>query len=103
LLNNGDQPVCLVQASPDDADFYESFDVAEPPIALGQALAIRVAAVEQNVRVFGCPADDVLRSFDLEPEFGVYVELFGEPSASAPPQAPGGAATSTTTRPTTTG
>jgi hypothetical protein len=96
LLNNGDQPVCLVQASPEAADFYESFDAPESPIGRGQALAIGVAAVEQNVRVFGCPPDDVLRSFDLVPEFGVYVELFESPP-------PGGTATSTTTRPTTTG
>ena len=59
LLNDGDQAVCLVQASPTDADYYEGFMDAEGELAPGEALAIRVAAVEQDVRVYGCPPDDV--------------------------------------------
>jgi hypothetical protein len=100
LLNNGDQPVCQVQSSPEEADYYEAFDAGNTPLAPGEALAVSVAAVEQNVRVYGCPPDDVVRSLDLAPQCGVYVEVFGEPAETAPP---GGAATSTTVRPTTTG
>jgi hypothetical protein len=104
LLNDGEQPVCLVQASPGPADFYESY-AADSQLLPGEALAIRLAAVDHDVRVFGCPPDDVVRSFDLEPQFGVYVDLFGsdEPEGSTPPTAPAGSATSTTARPTTTG
>jgi hypothetical protein len=67
-------------------------------------MAIRIADVDNDVRVYGCPPDDVLRSFDLSPQFGVYVDLLGgeEPEASTP-SAPGGSVTSTTPRPTTTG
>jgi hypothetical protein len=98
LLNDGDQPVCLVQASPEAADLYESF-ASDSPILPGEALAIRVADVVQDVRVFGCPPDDVLRSFDLDPQFGVYVALVGdEPGSTA-----AGTAPSTTVLPTTTG
>jgi len=103
LLNNGDEPVCLVQASPHAADFYESFQ-PDSELSPGQALAIRIADIDNDVRVYGCPPDDVLRSFDLSPQFGVYVDLLGgeEPEASTP-VAPGGSVTSTTPRPTTTG
>jgi hypothetical protein len=103
LLNNGDEPVCLVQASPHAADFYESFQ-PDGEVSPGQAMAIRVADIDNDVRVYGCPPDDVLRSFDLSPQFGVYVDLLGgeEPEASTP-AAPGGSVTSTTPRPTTTG
>jgi hypothetical protein len=103
LLNDGDRPVCLVQASPQESDFYEAYR-ADSELLPGEALAIRMAAVEQDVRVFGCPPDDVERGFELTPQAGVYVELFGgeEPEESTP-SAPGGAATSTTSRPTTTG
>lgn len=102
LLNDGDQPVCLVQLSPSDADFYEGFADVDGNLAPGEALAIRVAAVEHDVRVYGCPPDDVLASLDLVPQAGVYVELFGgeEPDGSTP-AVPG--ATTTTPRPTTTG
>jgi hypothetical protein len=102
LLNNGGEPVCLVQASPHDADFYEAYQ-AESALLPGEALAIRVAAVEQDVRVYGCPPDDVVRSFDVVPQAGVYVELFesDEPGDSTP--SPSGSAPSTTARPTTTG
>jgi hypothetical protein len=103
LLNDGDQPVCLVQASPSDADRYESFDAGDAPLAPGQAVAIRLAATDQDVRVYGCPPDDVLRSFDLAPQFGVYVELLGDQPDESVPPAPPGSTTSTTTRPTTTG
>jgi hypothetical protein len=100
LLNNGDQPVCLVQTSPHDADFYESHQ-SDSELLVGEALAVRLADVAHDVRVFGCPPDDVERSFDLEPEPGVYVDLFAgeEPAESTP----GDPATSTTVRPTTTG
>ena len=101
LLNDGDEPVCLVQASPSAADFYEAYQ-ADSELLPGEAVAIRLAAVEQDVRVHGCPPDDVVRSFDLVPQAGVYVELFEsvEPGDSTP--SPGGSATSTTARPTTT-
>jgi hypothetical protein len=103
LLNDGTEPVCLVQASPREADFYESFQ-PDSELLPGEALAISVASVESDVRVYGCPPDDVLRSFDLSPQFGVYVDLLGgeEPDASTP-AAPSGSVTSTTPRPTTTG
>jgi hypothetical protein len=104
LLNDGAEPVCLVQASPEDADFYESYQT-DSELLPGQAIAIRIAAVDSDVRVYGCPPDDVLRSFDLTPRPGVYVDLLGseEPDESTPSQAPAGAVTSTTPRPTTTG
>ena len=38
---------------------------ADSELLPGEALAIRMAAVEQDVRVFGCPPDDVERGFDL--------------------------------------
>ena len=100
LLNNGDQPVCLVQTSPHDADFYESHQ-SDSELLAGEALGVRLADVAHDVRVFGCPPDDVERSFDLAPQAGVYVELFaGEDPAESTPADP---ATSTTVRPTTTG
>jgi hypothetical protein len=100
LLNNGDEPACLVQTSPRDADFYESHQ-SDSELLPGEALAVRLADVAHNVRVFGCPPGDVERSFDLEPEAGVYVDLFtGEEPAES---TPGVTATSTTVRPTTTG
>ncbi len=100
LLNNGDEPVCLVQTSPHDADFYESHE-SDSELLAGEALAVRLADVAHDVRVFGCPPDDVERSFDVEPQAGVYVDLFaGEEPAESTPGAP---ATSTTVRPTTTG
>jgi hypothetical protein len=100
LLNNGAEPVCLVQTSPHDADFYESHQ-ADSELLPGEALAVRVADVTHDIRVFGCPPNDVERSFDLDPQAGVYVELFAgdEPAESTP----GGPSTSTTVRPTTTG
>jgi hypothetical protein len=100
LLNNSDQPVCLVQTSPHDADFYESHQ-SDSELLVGEALGVRLADVAHDVRVFGCPPDDVERSFDLAPRGGVYVDLFAgeEPAESAP----GAPVTSTTVRPTTTG
>jgi hypothetical protein len=98
LLNNGDQPICLVQASPHAADFYESF-TADSELLPGEALAIRMASVDHDLRIFGCPPDDVVRSLDVEPRFGVYVALFWdeETDDSAPPPAPAGTAATTTT------
>ena len=55
LLNDGDQPVCLVQASPRESDFYESYQ-ADSELLPGQALAIRIAAVEQDVARVRLPA-----------------------------------------------
>ena len=55
LLNDGEQPVCLVQASPLDADFYEAYQ-ADSELLPGEALAIRLAAVEHDVRVYRLPA-----------------------------------------------
>jgi len=102
LLNDGDEPVCLVQASPSDADFYEGFTDVDGNLAPGEALAIRVAAVDHDVRLYRCPPDDVAGTLDLVPQAGVYVELFGgeEPEGSTP-SVPG--ASTTTPRPTTTG
>jgi hypothetical protein len=104
LLNDGDMPVCLVQTSPREGDFYEAFQ-PDSELLPGEALALRVAAVEQDVRVYGCPPDEVVRSLDVVPEAGVYVELFGgeEPGDPTPSSAPGGSATSTTVPPPTTG
>ena len=76
LLNNGAEPVCLVQASPHEADFYESYRPNQA-VAPGQAMAIRIADTDNDVRVYGCPPDEVLHSFDLSPQFGVYVDLLG--------------------------
>jgi hypothetical protein len=101
LLNDGDQPVCLVQASPFDADFYEAYQ-ADSELLPGEALAIRLAAVDHDVRVFGCPPDDVVRSFDVVPQAGVYVELFGGEEPGNSTLSPGGSTSSTTIRPTTT-
>ena len=59
LLNNGDSAVCLVQASPPEADFYEAFQ-ADSELLPGEALAIRVAAVETTgARCSDVPPDDV--------------------------------------------
>ncbi len=101
LLNDGEQPVCLVQASPLDADFYEAYQ-ADSELLPGEAMAIRLAAVEHDVRVYGCPPDDVVRSFDVVPQAGVYVELFGGEEPGDSPPSPGGSTSSTTIRPTTT-
>jgi hypothetical protein len=88
LLNNGAEPVCLVQASPHEADFYESFQ-PDRELLPGEALAVSLASIDSDVRVYGCPPDDVLRSFDLSPHFGVYVDLLaGEESEASTPTAP---------------
>jgi hypothetical protein len=105
LLNNGEEPVCMVHASPTQADFYEAFGISSP-LQPGEALAIRVADVDQDVRVFGCPPDDVLRTLRISPEPQTYVDLFDGPDApdsTTEPPASGGTATATspTTRPTT--
>jgi hypothetical protein len=105
LLNNGEEPVCMVHASPTQADFYEAFGISSP-LQPGEALAIRVADVDQDVRVFGCPPDDVLRTIRISPEPHTYVELSDgpdPPDTATEPPASGGTATATspTTRPTT--
>jgi hypothetical protein len=105
LLNNGEEAVCMVHASPTQADFYEAFGISSP-LQPGEALAIRVADVDQDVRVFGCPPDDVLRTIRISPEPQTYVELFDgpdPPDTATERPASGGTATATspTTRPTT--
>jgi hypothetical protein len=101
LLNNGDEPVCLVQTSPSEADFYDAYQ-ANSDLLPGEALAVRLAAVEHDVRVYGCPPDDVVRSLDVVPQVGVYVELFAVEAPGDSTPSPGGSTTSTTPRPTTT-
>jgi hypothetical protein len=101
LLNNGDTAVCLVQASPDQADYYESYQ-PNRQVRPGEAVAVRLADTATDVRVYGCPPDEVLRSFDLSPQFGVYVDLLGSEEQGAPTPS-GVSVTSTTPRPTTTG
>jgi hypothetical protein len=101
LLNDGDEAACLVHMSPLAADFYEAMST-DGPLAPGQAMAVRVADVDQDVRVFGCPPDEVLRTFRISPEAGRYVDLFGtaDPGPSTPatgtPAPASGASTTTT-------
>jgi hypothetical protein len=99
LLNNGEEPVCMVHASPTQADFYEAFGISSP-LQPGEAMMIRVADVDQDVRVFGCPPDDVLRTIRVSPEPQTYVDLFeGAPAPTTRPTtaAPTSAAPTTTT------
>jgi hypothetical protein len=102
LLNNGEDPVCLVHASPTQADFYEAFSPG-PPLQPGEATMIRLADVDHDVRLFGCPPDEVLRTTRVSPEPQTYVDLFDRPdtpNTTAAPTGPGGTATPTT-RPAT--
>jgi hypothetical protein len=102
LLNNGEDPVCLVHASPTQADFYEAFNPGDP-LQPGEAAAVRLADVDHDVRLFGCPPDEVVRTFRLSPEPQTYVDLFdrpGTPGTTAPPNGTGGA-TTPTARPAT--
>lgn len=100
LVNNGTGEVCQIHLSPRAADFFEAYETGNgSPLLPGQAIAIRVANVEQDVRVFGCPADDELTNFRVEPEAQTYVDIFdddGDDTESTP-------APTATTRPTTSG
>ena len=105
VLNNGEVPVCMVHASPTQADFYEAFGVSAP-LQPGEAMMIRVADVDQDVRVFGCPPDDVLRTTRISPQPQTYVELFDAPDPPDPTEPPDAGGTTTpppspTTRPAT--
>ena len=61
FLNSGDEPICLVHVSPEAADFYEAL-ATDGPIQPGEAIAVEVADIDQDVRLFGCPPDSVLRT-----------------------------------------
>jgi hypothetical protein len=75
LVNNGDEPVCLVQMSPESADFYEAH-ATDGPLERGEAMRITVADLDQDVRVFGCPPDEVLRTLRISPEPQTYTDMF---------------------------
>jgi len=101
FVNNGDEPVCLVLVSPEPADFYEANDT-DSPLLPGEAIAITLADVDHDVRVFGCPPDEAVASFQIAPEPQIYVEMFDaddEPPAptSLPPTSVAAATTTTTT------
>lgn len=99
LVNNGDEPVCLVLISPSRADYYESHDT-ESPLLPGEAIAISAAAVEHDVRVFGCPPDDSVRTFRFTPEPQSYVDMFvvdDDAPASVPTDSGAATAAPTTT------
>lgn len=99
LLNNGDTPVCMVQMSPTQADFYEAFS-ASSPLAPGEAIAIRVADVDHDIRVFGCPPDDALTSDRISPESQTYIALFDEADVATTTR-PGATQPATAAAPTT--
>ena len=100
FVNNGEEPVCLVLMSPTRADYYESHDT-DSPLQPGEAISISAAAVEHDVRVFGCPPDDSLRSFQFMPEPQTYADLFADDDDSsvttAPPDSGAATAAPTTT------
>ncbi len=99
LVNNGDEPVCLVLISPSRADYYESHDT-ESPLLPGEAIAISAAAVEHDVRVFACPPDDSVRTFRFTPEPQSYVDMFvvdDDAPASVPTDSGAATAAPTTT------
>ena len=99
LLNNGEEPLCMVHASPTQADFYEAFGTSSP-LQPGEAMMIRVADVDQDVRVFGCPPDDALRTMRISPEPQTYVDLFDDaptPTTRPTTAVPTSAAPTTTT------
>jgi hypothetical protein len=92
LLNNGDEPVCLVLLSPREADFYDAFDT-ETPLSPGEVMSVNVAATELDARVHECTeeglAGDSLRSFRFMPGDAFYVLLFAvEESVGSDPTAP---------------
>jgi hypothetical protein len=100
LLNNGEDPVCMVHASPTQADFYEAFTPG-PPLQPGEAMTIRFADVDHDVQLFGCPPDEVLRTTRVSPEPQTSVDLFDRPDPEGATTAPTGTATPPTTRPAT--
>ena len=88
----------MVHVSPTQADFYEAFSPG-PPLQPGEAIVITVADVDQDVRLFGCPPDEVLRTIRFSPEPQTYVDLFDRPDTpdtTAAPTGTGGTATPTT-------
>ncbi len=103
FVNNGEEPVCLVLVSPEPADFYEARDT-DSPLLPGEAIAITLADVDHDVRVFGCPPDEAIASFRITPEPQTYVEMFeadevSSSTSSVTPSSvtPTTAATTTTT------
>ncbi len=98
LVNNGDEPVCLVLMSPSRADYYESHDT-ESPLLPGEAISISAAAVEHDVRVFACPPDEAIRTFRLTPEPRSYVDMFvvDDDAPASVPTDSGAASTAPTT------
>ena len=106
FLNSGDEPICLVHVSPEAADFYEAL-ATDGPIQPGEAIAVEVADIDQDVRLFGCPPDSVLRTFRISPEPQTYVDMFDRPdpvatstpATAAPTTAAASPAAPTTTTP----
>lgn len=76
LYNDTTGPVCLVLLSPKPADFYDAYE-SNDPVRRGQAIRMPVAAVEHHARVYGCPPDEPLHSFDIDPVPRVYVSMAG--------------------------
>ena len=95
LLNNGDEPICLVHLSPEPADYYEAIST-DGPLQPGEAVEVSVADVDHDVRVFGCPPDDVVGTTQLSPEPGSYTDLTDDPQAPDTPAPTTSAAPSTT-------
>jgi hypothetical protein len=83
LVNNGDEPVCLVLMSPEQADFYEAHDT-DTPLLPGEAIVIPAASVDHDVRVLGCPPDEHIASLAITPEPTTYVEMFEEENGDSP-------------------
>jgi hypothetical protein len=106
LVNNGTGAVCQIHVSPRQADLYEAFEARTgSPLRPGEAIAIRVADVEQDVRVFGCPVDDELTTFRVEPQAQTYVDMFdaeGSNADATPAPTATGPSTSATPPTTTT-
>lgn len=82
FVNNGDEPVCLVLLSPTRADYYEGHDT-DTPLLPGEAMSISAAAVEHDVRVFGCQPNESLRTFTMTPEPLTYVDLFDDDTSTS--------------------
>lgn len=99
LVNNGEEPVCLVLMSPTRADFYVSHDT-DSALQPGEAISISAAAVEHDIRVFGCPPDNSLRTFQFTPTPQTYTDMFaadGDASTTTAPTDSGAATAAPTT------
>ena len=79
--NNGAGPVCMLYISPRQADRFEAHRL-DPPLAPGRLARVAVAATEQEVEVFECPASGDLggatraASFSLIPVHNTPTDLF---------------------------